>query len=64
MLVQRYKAIEYAEKRIAHMEKDETAMQHWNVARHFELIPKDEDKGIPGQANFERSFWCTEIRRK
>ena len=48
-MTQRYKAIEFAEKRIANLTGDEAVMQQWNVARHFELVPKDEDNTAADQ---------------
>ena len=63
--VQRFKAIEYAEKRISSMTKDdkETAMSHWNVARHMELIPTEDD-ATAGDQEVRRAQKAEELRNK
>ena len=63
--VQRFKAIEYAERRISSMTKDdkETAMNHWNVARHMELIPTEDD-ATAGDREVRLAQKAEELRNK
>ena len=63
--VQRFKAIEYAEKRISSMTKDdkESAMNHWNVARHMELIPTEDD-ATAGDREVRQAQKAEELRNK
>ena len=63
--VQRFKAIEYAEKRISSMTKDdkESAQNHWNVARHMELIPTEDD-ATAGDREIRQAQKAEELRNK
>ena len=64
--VQRFKAIEYAEKRISAMDKNDDkslAMNHWNVARHMELIPTEDD-ATAGDREVRQAQKAEELRTK
>ena len=61
--VQRFKAIEYAEKRISAGESKDGAMAHWNVARHLELIPTEDDM-TAGEQELRQAQKAEELRKK